>query len=322
MKSYRYATVRYPRGKILVITLILWFSISSAFVIIGSNSILKGQETESWPSTTGVIVSSYLDDDRSSDGTTYGAKITYQYTLNGVSYTSYTISYGYAYTSDRSAARALVEEYTVGKTVTVYYNPSVPYEAVLIKGVTGASWLFFSVGMFFVILGVLVTVYIGSKNKEEKSSNQINILLDKKSYSPGETIKGTVNLNLNKQRRGKSLKVMLVVNRDFEYPQAYNKEASNSFNIYKEEIILDTEKDYQNQTYSFLIKIPLDMLEKVERLSTEGMVGTVKKFSQWGANRGFGNYIEKNTWYVFASLELTKRSDISNKVEINVSNTP
>ena len=319
MKSYRYATVRYPRGKILVITLILWFSISSAFVIIGSNSILKGQETESWPSTTGEIVLSYVYDKRGSEGTTYEAKITYQYIVDGVSYTSDTISCDYFYSSsDRSAATQLVEKYPAGKTVTIYYNSKAPYQSVLIQGASGNSWLIFSAGMFFVILGVLVTVYIGLKNKEEKSSNQISIILDKKSYSPGETIKGTVNLNLNKQRRAKSLKVALVVNRDFEYLQAYNKEANNSFNIYKEEIILDAEKIYQNQTYSFLIKIPLDILEKVERLSTEGMVGTVKKISQWGLGKGLGNYIEKNTYYVFVSLELTKRSDISNKVEINV----
>ncbi|MGF3585282.1 MAG: DUF3592 domain-containing protein [Thermoplasmatota archaeon] len=59
------------------------------------------------------------------------------------------ISYGYAYSSDYNAAYQLVENYPVGKTVTIYYNPNNPSQAVLIKGVDSASWIFFPLVYFF-----------------------------------------------------------------------------------------------------------------------------------------------------------------------------
>jgi len=45
-----------------------------------------------------------------------------------------------------------------------------------------------------------------------------------------------------------------------------------------------------------------------------------KKYLDWAVNKGYGNYIEKNKWYVKASLDMPKKLDISSKLEINVSN--
>jgi len=321
LKSYKFATVRYPKGKTLVVALILWFAISSAFAAIGSINILKGQETENWPSTTGVVVSSYVYDKRGSEGTTYKAKITYQYTLDGASYTSDTISCDYFYSSsDRSAAIQLVENYPAGKIVTIYYNPKAPSESVLIKGASGTSWLIFYVGMFFVLIGVLVTVYIISKNKEEKSSNQIIIILDKTSFLPGETIKGTVSLNLKKQKYAKALKVSFVVNRNLEVLSPHQATSDISYEVYKDEVILDVEREYWNETYPFKIKIPIDIFQKLKTLEAESAMGMQKKYLDWAVNKGYGNYIEKNKWYVKASLDMPKKLDISSKLEINVSN--
>ncbi|MDH7517416.1 MAG: hypothetical protein QHH19_03630 [Candidatus Thermoplasmatota archaeon] len=73
---------RTVRGKGLVIAMIIWFLISFSFIGISLTNIIKGQETENWPSTDGIILFSDIDRSSSSrGGPTYGAKITYQYNL-------------------------------------------------------------------------------------------------------------------------------------------------------------------------------------------------------------------------------------------------
>jgi len=41
---------------------------------------------------------------------------------------------------------------------------------------------------------------------------------------------------------------------------------------------------------------------------------------EWGLNKGFGNYVEKNKWSVQVSLDIPKKLDIKKIVEIDVSN--
>jgi hypothetical protein len=312
------STTRHLKGKSLIIFLIIWFLFSFSFIAISLTDIIRGQETESWPSTTGVIVSSYFDIQPGSEHATFGAKITYQYTLNGLNYTSNKISYGYSYSS-RDAANYLLESYPVGKIITIYYSPLNPSEAILIRGIYGSAWIIFFGGLFFSLIGVVLVIYFRLKSKGGKSSKQINITLEKTNFVPGDTIEGTVHLSLKKQKYAKALKVAFIVNRDIE-PLSQSEASPISCNIYRDEVTLDVEREYWNEIYPFRIKIPVDIFEKIEKLAAESAIGKQRVFLDWGANKGFGNYIEKNTWYVRATLDMSKKLDISNKVEINVSN--
>lgn|GEM_PF-1880182 len=311
---------RTVRGKGLIIAMIIWFLISFSFIGISLINIIKGQENESWPSVDGIILFSDIDRSSGSEGgSTYGAKITYKYNLNGINYTSDAISCGYAYSSDYSAAYQLVENYPVGKTVKIYYNPNNPPEAVLIKGIDIASWIFFSAGLFFSMIGIVLVTYFRFKKNGRKSSKQININLEKTNFFPGDTIEGAVNLSLKKQRYAKALKVALIVDAGFE-TFSRGETVYNSCNIYKDEIILDVEREYFNESYPFRIKMPIDIFQKLEKLAAESAIVMQKKYLDWAVNKGYGNYIEKNKWYVKASLDMPKKLDISSKLEINVSN--
>jgi len=322
MKKTIFVTTRNTKGKGLVIAMILWFIICFAFIGFSAFNIIKGFETESWSQTSATILSSEIGYSTShsrhgGSSTTYGAKITYQYSVNGVSYTSNTISYGYAYSSDHDAASQLVDNYPVGKIVTIYYNPDNPSEAVLISGIDSSTWIFFSFGLFFSIIGIAIVIYYSTKRKE-RSSKQIDITLEKTSFVPGDTIDGTVRLNLRKQKYAKALKVAFVVNGDIEVKSP--RASSTSYEIYRGEVVLDVDREYFNESYPFRIKIPLDIFEKLEKLQEEGSIGMERKFLEWGLNKGFGNYVEKNKWSVQVSLDIPKKLDIKKIVEIDVSN--
>ncbi|MGF3585281.1 MAG: hypothetical protein ACQXXD_06160 [Thermoplasmatota archaeon] len=141
--------------------------------------------------------------------------------------------------------------------------------------------------------------------------------MKKTNYVPADTIEGIVTSSLKKQRYAKALKVALIVDRGFEIISR-GKTTYNSCNVYKDEVILDVEKEYWNETYPFKIKIPIDIFQKLKTPEAESAIGMQKKLLDWGVNKGYANYVEKDKWYIYASLDMPKKLDISDKVEINV----
>jgi len=93
--------------------------------------------SEEWPSVAGSIESARLGKQLDSTSSTgkrrylYSAEIRYRYSVNGVSHSGHRISFGDYSTDSPRDARRLLRHYPRGKSVTVFYAPDNPGEAVL-----------------------------------------------------------------------------------------------------------------------------------------------------------------------------------------------
>jgi len=133
----------------------------------GISDIIHTKASLDWPHTDGTVTKSAFKKSKgsSSKGSSGGsvvwyADIEYEYTVDGQPYTHYRVSFGEYGSSDQSHAKAILDRYPVGKTVTVYHKPGEPNEAVLepegtmqgimLKLIVGASFL-----MFGAIIGLI-----------------------------------------------------------------------------------------------------------------------------------------------------------------------
>lgn len=140
----------------LAIFAVIWTALVLCFDVFVGYGMVKAVLAQNYPSTTGEVIHSKLERHRGDDGYTYGADIHFTYAVGGQTYTSEEHSYGAWNNSDSSGARKLLRKYPVGETVTVYYNPSDPSDAVLERGVQGmhAFMLMFMAPFNVVMLGL------------------------------------------------------------------------------------------------------------------------------------------------------------------------
>lgn len=146
--------------------------LGSAFVNYGFGQMAKARESVNWPSAAGKILSSEQEKRTSTEGkgnskkskTYYVAVINYEYQVDGKIYTSNRI--GFHGQSD-VCSNALVNKYPKGKSVSVFYCPKNPEEAVLETGVKNEGYFFPVFGGFIILFGLFLA-YNGNKANSEK----------------------------------------------------------------------------------------------------------------------------------------------------------
>lgn len=89
--------------------------------------------------TEGIIRSSEVTHHEDSEGDTHGVRITYGYNVAGREYVGDRYRYNAGSSSDCGWANQAVANHPVGKTVTVYYNPRNPADALLRPGLAGSD---------------------------------------------------------------------------------------------------------------------------------------------------------------------------------------
>lgn len=104
------------------------------FYRYNQKSKAERQAAQSWPNTTGTILSSNVQWRRGPDHRDEQvAVVTYQYEVNGKMHEGQTVKAGEQFLRVRMPGdnQAIVARYPTGATVTVYYNPSDPSDAAL-----------------------------------------------------------------------------------------------------------------------------------------------------------------------------------------------
>jgi hypothetical protein len=132
------------------------------FTVIGGGMLLwgildsiKAAESESWPTVQGAIVTSQVASSTDSDGdTTYYADIVYSYRVSGTVYEGDRVVFGEGSTSDYDAMQEVADRYPARRTVTVYYNPDDPADAVLEPGFNWWLMLPLGIGVIFALVGI------------------------------------------------------------------------------------------------------------------------------------------------------------------------
>lgn len=314
------------------------------FFSITSSNIYKGKESEKWYETTGIITSSKLEIEEETDYDpeddyfhtyyTYTPKIEYNYTVNGVNYSGNRISFEIVSATDYTWAQNKVNLYYKGKNVTVYYNPENPSESVLEKGFSGYPLFPTVLCIVFIIIGLGFFVYIPVSIKREKLAEKIKIEIKKTNYKPGEVIEGNVFLNFRKQRHGSSLKVSFVGEKIVEQRDSEGYQ-ERRYIFCKNEVVLDVEKDYFNETYPFRLKIPEDALQKAKDFDWKEYGFVLNKqvklgdrtapFSkkageilEYAETHGFVQFNEYDRWYIEVVLEVPRGFDIKSAKELTV----
>jgi hypothetical protein len=127
------------------------------FYFFGLPPLKYAYESKSWPTTSGTITKSEVDSWMKDGESRYGAVIKYTYQVEGKQYDSYKIGVSASSSNNNmSAAKDLVQEYPVGKTVDVFYDPEVPDSAALKPGVRAGDIAIAGGMLLFSILGLLV----------------------------------------------------------------------------------------------------------------------------------------------------------------------
>jgi len=120
---------------------------------IGSANVWHSLKCKNWPHTDGVIRAAKIERERSRR---YHVRVSYNYEVRGVPYTSTRIVFG-VYVGAKDHAQNLVDRYSPGQRVQVFYSPTHPEDAVLEPGIFGGTWTELGVGGgFLTISGVLL----------------------------------------------------------------------------------------------------------------------------------------------------------------------
>ncbi|MDH3217219.1 MAG: DUF3592 domain-containing protein [Candidatus Krumholzibacteria bacterium] len=151
----------------------LYFLVSVVFVAAGIAMTIRGKgvlgdakASATWPAAYGKIVTSQVTkkshqsrrNGRQRTTVTYWANLSYRYDVDGLRYTSDTVSFGEYGSDDPEHARDVVHRYPEGKEVEVHYNPTDPEVAVLEPGVSRSSYLALGLGLVFSITGAALLV--------------------------------------------------------------------------------------------------------------------------------------------------------------------
>ena len=155
---------------------------------------------------------------------------------------------------------------------------------------------------------------------------KIEVVLDKMTYKPGETIKGKVILKLNKPVKAKRLKLLFYGEKTSRAPAtrgfgtggvsvsvgpSAGRYETRTVRIYSFETDLDGEKEYTGGEYEFEVAIPSDIMTKAD-LDKMGFLGNLAKFAE-----AMGTKVVPR-WYVEAVLDVPFGIDVSKKVQISV----
>ena len=136
---------------------IIWCSVSLIATVLIGGPVLSDLGTEDWTATDGTIIDSGVTVSSSSEGgDTYCLWVTYNYTIDNMTYDGDLVSFS----KDSSCTSwASNDEYPPEKEVTVYVNPDAHDEAVLEAGMAGVD-LFIFIFLIFPLIGVIALLFM------------------------------------------------------------------------------------------------------------------------------------------------------------------
>jgi hypothetical protein len=135
--------------RVLAICFVLLGSLQPAWCV---SSWREALQSKWWPSTTGTVTSSQVLPVKVRGGTIYRATISYTYEVQGVSYEGRRVQVlEDGETSD--LAQRTIDVFSVGRVVSVYFNPDDASEALLIPGSDFDFFLWLGVSLLAIVAG-------------------------------------------------------------------------------------------------------------------------------------------------------------------------
>lgn len=148
---------RFEPGSLGIILLFLIVLGSEVFFVY---CLIEGLKSNNWVEHDAIVISSYVESNKDSDGyVMYTAIIQYQYNVNDVIYTSDSITFmdsvsnWYESSSNYRKIKSQVDQYPVGKIITIYYNPDSPAKACIEPGLE--TWIWVLMPGLLIVLGIM-----------------------------------------------------------------------------------------------------------------------------------------------------------------------
>jgi len=141
---------------ILGIIVIAFTAIGAYLLYRGFRDRSQGAAMQEWPYTTGVIRESTVRQiaGEGEEGWDHVPYVRYSYKVGGETYTGSSLTTGLMNTgAGEDTARQFVEDYPIGSTVTVWYNPKDPRQSAIEKR-AGASGASIAIGSVLLILAL------------------------------------------------------------------------------------------------------------------------------------------------------------------------
>jgi len=130
-------------------------------IYLGMNAYHMGKVSESWPTVQGSVLQSKVVTSHDSKGrSTYSADVQYAYRIGGKEYKSNKIDTraGTWSSSDSSDAYEEVNQYPIGRSVAIHYNPDKPWVAVLEPGVSQVTYWLMGAGAVLLFIGAWIAL--------------------------------------------------------------------------------------------------------------------------------------------------------------------
>jgi hypothetical protein len=116
----------------------------------------EAKASDSWPSVTGVVISSEISESYSDNTKMYSPDVIYEYSVNNEPYTGSRIKSIDGSTSSYSSVQKTLQKYSEGKEIDVYYNPEAPEISMLEPGAGFFTYLIKYAPLLFCLVGILI----------------------------------------------------------------------------------------------------------------------------------------------------------------------
>lgn len=113
--------------------------------------------------TTAYVLKKQVGVNISSDGPSYRAEVLIRYNVGDKQYDAWTYDISYksiwAYSSNRDARQAEIDQFEVGRPCVAWYDPDAPAAAVVVRGYSGWLWSLLLLPAAFIVIGGAGLVY-------------------------------------------------------------------------------------------------------------------------------------------------------------------
>jgi len=146
---------------------------------------------------------------------------------------------------------------------------------------------------------------------------KITLTLEKYNFKPGEMIKGNVKLNLKKPVKARKIEVSFIGSRKEQRRDSKGTHTAivKVFNFTQP---LGGEKEYQNESFDFEIKIPSDIIQQTKTMHEGQLDGALGKAVAIGAALA-GQRVYPIEWKVKAKLDIPMKFDVKKSQKIILS---
>lgn len=156
-----------------VLYLLFFLFLVGSIMIYESHFFEAINSEQSWSETHGMVISTTVKVQDYLPDQSYFPVITYQFSINGTAFTSsnrYVGGMKEAYS--KYEAKYIINQYTIGSNISIYYNPSNPHDCAIYLGVQTPHIVLMGLGCVLILISVLLTllfVYSYLKNRNISS---------------------------------------------------------------------------------------------------------------------------------------------------------